>query len=65
MRENESRFIKCDEPARGASGDIGFTLKASNINGLRAVKQQYLPLKTEYHIWALRAFQRIECPFFY
>ena len=42
MRESESRFIKCDEPARGASGDIGFAAKASNINGLRAVKQQYL-----------------------
>ena len=26
----------------GASGDIGFTQKASNINGLRAIKQQYL-----------------------
>ena len=25
----------------GASGDIGFTPKASNINGLRAIKQQY------------------------
>ena len=26
----------------GASGDIGFTPKASNINGLRAIEQQYL-----------------------
>ena len=26
----------------GASGDIGFTLKASNTNGLRAIEQQYL-----------------------
>ena len=26
----------------GASGDIGFTPKASNTNGLRAIKQQYL-----------------------
>ena len=26
----------------GASGDIGFTPKASNTNGLRAIEQQYL-----------------------
>lgn len=26
----------------GASGDIGFIPKASNINGLRAIEQQYL-----------------------
>ena len=42
MKEKESRLIKYDEPARGASGDIGFTLKASNTNGLRAIEQQYL-----------------------
>ena len=42
IREKESRFIKCDKPARGASGDIGFIPKASNINGLRAIEQQYL-----------------------
>ena len=42
MRESESRFIKCDEPARGASGDIGFTKKSSNIKGLRTIRQQYL-----------------------
>ena len=40
--KKESRSIKCDEPARGASGDIGFTQKTSNINGLRAVNKQYL-----------------------
>ncbi len=45
IREKESRFIKCDKPARGASGDIGFARKASNTNGLRAVKQQYLRKK--------------------
>lgn len=45
-RENErktSRFIKRDKSARGASGDIGFARKGSNINGLQAAKQQYLP----------------------
>ena len=42
MKEKESRFIKCDKPARGASGDIGFAPKDSNINGLWAVEQQYL-----------------------
>ena len=40
--EKESRFIKCDEPAHGASGDIGFTPKASKTNVLRAIEQQYL-----------------------
>ena len=29
----------------GASGDIGFTPKASDINGLRAIEQQYLHQK--------------------
>ena len=42
MKEKESRLIKFDEPAHGASGDIGFTPKASKTNGLRAVEQQYL-----------------------
>ena len=42
MSKKESRFIKYDEPARGASGDIGFTPKASNINDLRAIEQRYL-----------------------
>ena len=57
MKEKESRLIKFDEPAHGASGDIGFTTKASNINGLRAVEQQYLH---ENQMSALdsRAFQR-------
>ena len=45
MKEKESRFIKCDKPARGASGDIGFTPKTSDTNGLRAIKQQYLRQK--------------------
>ena len=40
--EKESKFIECNEPAHGASGDIGFTPKASNTNGLRAIEQQYL-----------------------
>jgi len=30
----------------GASGDMGFTPKASNINGLRVVEQQYLRKKS-------------------
>lgn len=44
-KEKTSRFIKCDKSARGASGDIGFTPKASDINGLRAIEQQYLHQK--------------------
>lgn len=40
--------MRCFSPASflatqvGASGDIGFTQKASDINGLRAIEQQYL-----------------------
>ena len=33
---------KVDGLFDGASGDIGFTRKASNTNGLQAVRQQYL-----------------------
>ena len=50
----------------GTSGDIGFTPKASNINGLRAIKQQYLHQKTKYQLWFFRPFQRwsvlFSCP---
>ena len=37
------RVFSCVMNTRhGASGDIGFIPKASNINGLRAIEQQYL-----------------------
>ena len=42
------RVFSCVMNTRhGASGDIGFTPKASHINGLRATKQQYLPILTQ------------------
>lgn len=52
-KEKTSRFIKCDKSARGASGDIGFTPKPSDTNGLRAVEQQYLHQKPNisYGFW--------------
>ncbi len=43
MRSVLHRVLKpYKDTPHGASGDIGFTRKASNTNGLQAVRQQYL-----------------------
>ena len=42
VRENREALI-FKASRFGTSGDIGFARKGSNINGLQAAKQQYLP----------------------